>query len=101
MINISFDAEGLRLMKVWNYCSILWLLVSIYLSELGINQHALQKQFTNLGKIVSLIVLMNTILTNLKIIADPYYPLLIIDIGFFLTTLMVIISASRHGIHKD
>lgn len=89
-----------RILKLWNYYSLLFLLIGIFISERFMNNFY-QKQFTIISWIILFVTITVIILTNHGYIQNPYYMLGIIDLGTLLVTGIILISGGRHGAFKN
>lgn len=85
----------------WRAYSYSFIFISMYiLIKAGITSY-IQKQFIEVTFFCVLFTFVITLLTNNLVITEPYKLMYVVDIGMILATVMILISAARHGLYKN
>lgn len=96
--NFHFEVWERDLWKSYSYSFIF---ISMYiLIKAGITSY-IQKQFIEVTFFCVLFTFVITLLTNNLVVTEPYKLMYVVDIGTILATVMILISAARHGLLKN
>ncbi len=84
----------------WRCYDYLGILVLIYIFQKTGTLSWLQSQLIEITFFIVFFTLVITLLTNYLIVKNPYHIMAIVDAGTILVTIMVLLSAQRHGFNK-
>lgn len=86
---------------LWKATNYIFIITTTYiLIKIGVSNF-LQSQLIEVIFFVVVATLLITVLTNTFIVLQPYKVMATIDLGTMIATLMILISAYRHGFFKD
>lgn len=95
MANICMKESTQRL---WNYYSVGILLIFIFVRESQRYIPILERELLSVSKITIVLTMIMIILHYHRLVNSVYLIMGVIDIGTLIATLMIVISAKRHGI---
>lgn len=94
MANISMQESTRRL---WNYYTIGGLLLFIFVRESQRYIPMLERELLSVSKITIVLTIAMIILHYHRMVCNVYLTMGVIDIGTLIATLLIVISAKRHG----
>lgn len=86
--------------NLWRAYSYTFILAAVYIFQKSGLKTFLQSQLIEVTFFVVIFTFVITILTNNLLILNPYHLMGIVDSGTAMATIMILISAHRHGFTK-
>lgn len=87
--------------NLWRGYSYSFILMTTYIFQKTGLKNYLQSQLIEVTFFVVIFTFIITILTNNFIILNPYHLMEVVDIGTGMVTIMILISAQRHGFMQN